>query len=180
MKLLALALAASITLAVPAFADHHDRDGQSRQSGDRDHHAAPSRGPRPVDPGHARPVEPNHNYSDRNGHPNAPHVDKNRWVGHDTGRDDLRYHLDRPSAHGRFTGGFGREHVWRLAGGDPHRFWFNGWYWNVAAADIAFCDGWMWDSDDVVIYEDPDHPGFYLAYNTRLGTYVHVEFLGQD
>jgi hypothetical protein len=119
------------------------------------------------------------NYADRPGHPNAPHVDNgSRWVGHDGGRDDDRYRADRPWEHGRFTGGFGPSHRWRLAGGAPNRFQFNGWYWSVAPADFAFCGDWDWDADDVVIYPDPDHDGYYLAYNARLGTYIHVMFMG--
>jgi hypothetical protein len=119
------------------------------------------------------------NYSDQPGHPNAPHVDRgNKWVGHDTGRDDDRYHVDRPWEHGRFTGGFGPSHHWRLAGGGPNRFQFNGWYWSVAPADFAFCGNWDWDADEIVIYPDPDHDGYYLAYNARLGTYIHVLFMG--
>jgi hypothetical protein len=82
-----------------------------------------------------------------------------------------------------WRGGFshdyiGPRHVWQLEGGGRDRFFFRGFYFRVAAYDYAYADGWYWDRDNVIIYDDPDNSGCYLAYNTRLGTYLHVTFDG--
>jgi hypothetical protein len=119
-------------------------------------------------------------YRDQPSHPEAPHVhaQNDQWVGHSSGRNDANYHLDRPWEHGHFTAGIGPQHVWRLHGGDRNRFDVGGFFFQVAPYDFDYSNDWLWDSDDIVIYADPDHDGWYLAYNVRLGTYVHVMYLG--
>jgi hypothetical protein len=110
-----------------------------------------------------------------------PYVERQgQWFGHDGGPRDERFRVDRPFPHGRFTGPIGPGHLHRLAGFDigRHRFWFGSSFFLVAGADWSYVDDWDWNDDDVVLYDDPDHPGWYLAYNTRLGTYVHVEYDG--
>jgi hypothetical protein len=173
MRFTRFALTALLAVSLPAFAQHdHDWDHGNPHGG------PPGHGPREYH-GDPHRYDNDHDFRDHDGHPNYPHVDGDRWVGHDTGRDDDHYRMEHPWQYGRWEGGFGRAHVWRVEGGGPGRFWFNGWNWSVAPYDARYCDNWYWDRDSISIYADPDHVGWYLAYNVRLGTYVHVTFMGR-
>jgi hypothetical protein len=185
-------LGLSVLICVAAFGQH---EGGSH--GEGSHPAVggghiPSRGPAPARasaPAHtltpvraqdSRAVNENHVKVDKQGHPDVPHVDakNDRWVGHDSGANDTHYRLAQPWAHGHFDGGFGPQHVFNLAGGNRERFWFGDFYWNVAPYDYNIVAAWNWTGDQIVIYEDPDHIGWYLGYNPRFGTYAHVQYLG--
>ncbi|MGC2420314.1 MAG: hypothetical protein WA405_01550 [Candidatus Acidiferrales bacterium] len=154
----------------------------------------PSRGPTPYKgqphTNNATPEHPmvqnehhdNNNFQEKGNWDNRPHVETRGkadvWVGHDSGRGDAHYHLDHPWEHGHFRGEIGPSHIWRIEGGGPSRFWFNGFYFSIAPYDEDYCRDWDWNGDEIIIYDDPDHVGWYLAYNVRLGTYCHVMFLG--
>jgi hypothetical protein len=170
-------LAAMLIFSLPAWALQHPGGGGGHPAGGGYHPPMPAHGPEPY---HGAPhMEANRNFSDGPGHPSAPHVHEDgHWIGHDWGASDPHYHLDHPYDHGHFAGGFGPSHIWHLHGGGPNRFFLGGFYFGVAPYDLGYVDDWNWDGDDTVLYEDPDHPGWYLAYNVRLGTYVHVQYFG--
>jgi hypothetical protein len=111
----------------------------------------------------------------------VPHVHEDHWYGHDR-PNDKRYVIVHPYPHGRFEhfGPSYRYHVDRFDLG-AHRFWFPGGFsFEIASWDWDLASSWCWDcpGDNLVVYDDPDHPGWYLVYNAQTGVYVHAQYLG--
>ena len=140
-------------------------------------------GPRPMpviprepiarEPGHGAPrVEP--------GRPpvTVPYVRDGHWYGH-AAPDDPRFRLAQPFRFGHF-GLFGPSHLYGVTRFDlaARRIWLPGGMFEIADWDWAVTAPWCWTCDQFVVYLDPDHPGWYLVYDVRMGEYVHAEFLG--
>jgi hypothetical protein len=120
-------------------------------------------------------------HDDGDRHDNGKHKG---WYKHD--RDDYR---DWDNDHDRIRPGraypFGRyEHVRSvfIARAIDYRtrrvVLYDNSNWVVAPYDLDRCRDWQWDRDQVYVYDDDHHPGWYLLFNARLGRYVHVEFSG--
>jgi hypothetical protein len=179
---------------------HSNDRGQQRNYGSRPEYRDRSRDSRPTHRVETRVDTRNNGGWQRGDHGQpAYRIDQRGYHGNDRNNRndrDVRYRDDRDYRGNRsyrplpgyrggygYRGGFshdyiGPRHVWRLEGGGRDRFFFRGFYFRVAAYDYPRADGWYWDRDNVIIYDDPDNVGCYLAFNTRLGTYIHVTFDG--
>lgn len=174
VRLIGYAMALALILAVPAQAQHR---GVVRNNLPRANQGQIPPGPQR----HARTGAPESERMDDGRVNSMPHVNHNRWFGHDR-PDDPRFRLASPNAHGRFAnvGASFRYSVLRVDL-SHHRFWLpGGFFFDVAAWDWPLCSDWCWDcGDDFVIYADPDHLGWYVIYNVHTGVYVHASYMGQ-
>jgi hypothetical protein len=175
-KLMGLVFSTALFFAVPAFA-------QERHEAPVQHSVPHANGGRIPPPPAARPDVKAEREGEpvKGGPPNTrQHVNDDHWYGHDK-PNDPRFHLDHPFEHGRFAhvGASFRYNVVRIDL-NAHRFWLpGGFFFEVAAWDWAEAADWCWNcGDDFVVYEDPDHPGWYLLYNIQTGAYVHINYLG--
>ena len=109
-----------------------------------------------------------------------PHVSNGHWYGHDK-PNDKRFQVDHPFEHGHLEH-LGPSYRYKVERFDANRhiFWFPGGFsFQIASWDWPVAADWCWncDSDDFVVYQDPDHDGWYLLYNIHTGGYVHVMYM---
>jgi hypothetical protein len=183
---LSVAIALALFAVYPAFAQHGEAGHAQAPAAHVEvpHNAAAPR----ANQGHIPPAPPVRTTKGAKpegekiaGHlNNTPHVNNDHWYGHDK-PNDARYKVAHPFEHGHFTA-FGPDHRYNIVriDRDAHRFWLpGGFYFDIAAWDWPICADWCWDcADDFVVYEDTDHPGWYLLYNVHTGVYVHVTYMG--
>ena len=110
----------------------------------------------------------------------VPYVRGDHWYGN-AAPNDRRFRLDRPFTHGRFAD-VGPSHVYSVLRIDlgAHEVWLPGGYaFGIAPWEWSLTGSWCWDcGDQFVVYDDPDHLGWYLLLDVRTGEYVHVQYLG--
>jgi hypothetical protein len=180
----ALTMAMALALITPSWAQRggdKERSDKERPNEQRNEPRA-NRGRIPTPPVRRAPKAKPEAERREGGRMNSmPHVSNDHWYGHDK-PNDRRYHMDRPFSHGRFEhiGVSYRYHIVRL---DPglRRFWLpGGYFFEVALWDWPLCEDWCWEcaGEDFVVYDDLDHPGWYLLYNIHTGGYVHVQYMG--
>jgi hypothetical protein len=176
---LAITAAAFIAVSVPSRAAAQPGRGRGAGGGIRSappresFHPAIPREPAVRTGMHAAPLfEPNHPAT------TVPYVRNDQWYGH-AAPDDPRFNLARPFPAGRFALS-GPSHVYSLSRVDlgARRIWLPGGQFEIEESDWAVTSPWCWTCDQFVVYVDPDHPGWYLVYDVRMGEYVHAQFLG--
>ena len=172
----ALLAALALIATVPALAQRPEGHPTREPNAPRANHGRIPEPPQKREP-RAAPEPERRDRQHVNG---VPHVNNDHWYGHDR-PNDKRYHLAHPFEHGHF-GEIGPSHRFRVERFDieHHRFWFpGGFYFEVAPWDWALASDWCWDcGDDYVVYDDPDHDGWYLVYNVHTGLYIHAQYMG--
>jgi hypothetical protein len=158
------ALAGTLSLAAPS----QDRD----EHRDRDEHH---------DNGKHKGWD-KHDRGDEDRHDNGKHKG---WEKHEAREDYRGWDGDHDRIHPGRAYPFGRyEHVRsvfiarRIDYRTRRVVLYDNSNWVVAAYDLDRCRDWEWERDQVYVYDDDHHPGWYLLFNSRLGRYVHVEFSG--
>ena len=58
------------------------------------------------------------------------------------------------------------------------RFWFGGSNFSVAEFDFAYFNDWLWDRDEIVLYDEPDRDASYLVLQREAGYIYYVHYLG--
>lgn len=111
----------------------------------------------------------------------ALYVDRDRWYGNDP-PGSPRFRVARAYEHGRFghAGPKYRYTVVRVDAGRRQLWLPGGFIFQVAPWEWSLSSNWCWNcGDDFVVYDDPNHAGWYLLYNSDNGLYVHATFMGR-